>query len=57
MDVVGDTAVIAFQFEMVYEISSGRYRSTGRDLWVFQKHDAAWIAVWRTMFDIEESAA
>jgi hypothetical protein len=57
VDVVGDTAVIAFQFEMVYEISSGRYRSTGRDLWVFQKHDDAWIAVWRTMLDIEERAA
>jgi ketosteroid isomerase-like protein len=57
VDVTGDTAVVTFQYDMVYERSGARYRSTGRDLWVFQLQDTAWIAVWRTMLDMEESTA
>jgi ketosteroid isomerase-like protein len=57
IDVAGDTAVITFRYDMVYERSGERYRSTGRDLWVFQKQGGAWIAVWRTMLDMEENAA
>ncbi len=57
VDVAGDTAVVTFQYDMVYERSGARYRSTGRDLWVFQLQDTAWIAVWRTMLDMEENAA
>jgi predicted lipid-binding transport protein (Tim44 family) len=57
IDVVGDTAVVTFRYEMVYERSGKRYRSTGRDLWVFQKQHKAWIAVWRAMLDMEENAA
>jgi ketosteroid isomerase-like protein len=57
IDVAGDTAVVTFRFEMVYERSGGRYRATGRDLWVFQYEDTGWVAVWRTMLDMEEKAA
>ena len=56
-DVVGETAVVTFRYDMVYERSGGRYRSTRRDLWILQKQDRTWIAVWRTMFDTEEKAA
>jgi len=56
-DVVGETALVTFRYEMVYERSSQRYRATGRDLWVFQREGAAWIAVWRAMLDMEESDA
>src|SRR5579862_9899983 len=56
IDVAGDTAVVAFRYEMLYERSGGRYRSTGRDLWVFQKQGTAWIVVWRTMLDMKETA-
>lgn len=56
IDFAGDTAVITFRYEMVYERSGKRYRSTGRDLWIFQKQGEAWIAVWRTMLDLEENA-
>jgi hypothetical protein len=56
-DVAGETAVVTFRYDMVYERSSQRYRSVGRDLWVFQKLRGAWIAVWRTMLDVEENAA
>jgi ketosteroid isomerase-like protein len=56
VDVAGKTAVITFQYEMVYERSGQRYRSTGRDLWVFEKQGDAWIAVWRAMLDMQENA-
>jgi hypothetical protein len=42
---------------MVYERSGGRFRSTGRDLWVFQSQFGSWIAVWRAMLDMDENAA
>ena len=57
VDVAGDTAVISFRYDMVYERAGERYRATGRDLWVFQQQDAEWIAVWRTMLDMEEKSS
>jgi len=57
VDVAGDMAAVTFRYDMVYERSGGRFHSTGRDLWVFQNQGGAWIAVWRTMLDMEESAA
>jgi ketosteroid isomerase-like protein len=56
VDVAGDTAVVTFRYVMLYERSGQRYRSTGRDLWVFQKQGRGWIAVWRTMLDMKENA-
>ena len=56
VDVAGDTAVITFRYDMVYQRSGERYRATGRDLWVFQKQGGAWIAVWRAMLAMEENA-
>jgi hypothetical protein len=56
VDVVGATAVVTFRYEMVYERSGARYRATGRDFWVLEQREQAWIAVWRTMFDMEENA-
>jgi ketosteroid isomerase-like protein len=54
VDVAGDTAVVTFRHEMIYERTGKRYCSTGRDLWVLQKDGGAWIAVWRTMLEMEE---
>ncbi|MGQ0649016.1 MAG: nuclear transport factor 2 family protein [Gemmatimonadaceae bacterium] len=56
IDIAGDTAVVTFTYEMRYERSGAAYRATGRELWVFQRHGTAWIAVWRTMLDLNESA-
>lgn len=56
VDVVGDTAVITFRYEMVYERLGERYRASGRDVWVFEKQDGAWIAVWRAMLKMKEDA-
>ena len=57
VDVAGDTAVVSLRFEMVYERSGERHRTTGRDVWVFQKQGETWLAVWRTMLDLDENVA
>ena len=57
VDVVGHTGVASFAFEMVYERAGRRQRSKGRDMWVFARHDGVWLAVWRTMFNVEEQPA
>jgi hypothetical protein len=57
IDVVDVTAVVTFTYEMRYDRSGERYRATGRDLWIFQKEGGTWVAVWRTMLDLQESPA
>ncbi len=57
VDVVGETAVVSFRYEMVYEQNAKRSRAAGRDLWVFEQEDSAWLAVWRTMLETEERPA
>jgi len=57
VDVIGDTAVVSFTYEMLYERSGTRSRATGRDFWVFNRQEGEWIAVWRTMFDLAEQPA
>ena len=54
ISVIGDCAVASFQFEMLYERAKYRERSKGRDLWVFQCISGKWVAVWRTMMELEE---
>jgi hypothetical protein len=56
-DVVGSAAVITFRYEMLYERDGARFTATGRDLWVFENQGAAWIAIWRTMLDLEDNPA
>ena len=54
IDVIGNSAIASFSFSMIYERDGSKYRSTGRDLWVFSKNDLEWKASWRTMLDIQE---
>jgi hypothetical protein len=54
INVIGDCAVVSFQFEMLYERAKYQERSKGRDLWVFQYISDNWVAVWRTMMELEE---
>ncbi len=56
-DVVGNIALVAYRYEMIYARSGKRNHATGRDMWVFEQHSGAWIAVWRTMLDMQESVA
>lgn len=57
IDVVGDTAVATFAYEMTYERDGGTYRTTGRDMWIFGKHGGEWLAVWHAMLDMREEEA
>ena len=54
VNVIGDCTVVSFQFEMLYERAKYRERSKGRDLWIFQYISDKWVAVWRTMMELEE---
>jgi hypothetical protein len=54
IQVIGNVAVVSFRFTMLYERATYRERSSGRDLWVFQRFGAKWIAVWRTMVDLKD---
>jgi hypothetical protein len=54
IDVVGCTAAINYGYRMLYERSGLQYRSSGRYLWIFQLERGEWVAVWRTMLDIQE---
>ena len=54
INIIGDCAVVSFQFEMLYERTKYQERSKGRDLWVFQCISENWVAVWRTMVVVEE---
>ena len=56
-DLIGDTAVITFQYDMIYERSGERYQATGRDLWVLADRKSNWIAVWRALLDLQERPA
>jgi hypothetical protein len=42
---------------MIYERDGARWRSTGRDIWTFEKTPEGWRAVWRTMLDLAEVPA
>ena len=57
IDVAGDTAVVTFRYDMLYERGGERYRATGRDFWVFQLQARNWLAVWRMMLEVEEHVA
>lgn len=57
IDVVGPTAVASYAFTMLYEREGERYRSTGRDLWVFAREGTEWLAIWRTMLDLTDEPA
>jgi hypothetical protein len=57
IDVIGETAIASFTFEMIYERGGGKYLCKGRDLWIFSKVAGEWKAVWRTMLDVTEGPA
>ena len=57
VDVVGQTAVASYSFTMLYEREGQRFRSTGKDLWVFTRAGTEWLAIWRTMLDVTDEPA
>lgn len=54
IDVINDTAVVNYRYEMIYERGGKKYRSLGRDLWVYRLQGSAWLGVWRTVMEVDE---
>jgi hypothetical protein len=54
IEVFDSAAVVSFRFDLTYERSQQKFRSTGRDIWIFQKHESLWKAIWRTMIDMND---
>ncbi len=52
IQIVGDVGFVSYQFDMLYERKTYRERSTGRDIWVFECWDGKWVAIWRTMVNL-----
>jgi uncharacterized protein (TIGR02246 family) len=56
IDVFGDTAVATYRYDVDYELSDGRFREKGRDLFVFACNaEGVWRAVWRMMMSDGEA--
>lgn len=55
INVVGRVAIATTKFKMIYDRGQYRARSSGRDVWVFELTGDKWLAVWRTMIELEES--
>ena len=49
IDILDNVAVVTYSFTMDYEVESGRYEESGRDLYLFIRDDEGWKAAWRTM--------
>jgi hypothetical protein len=54
IDVIGNTAAVSYSYRVLYERAGTQYRTSGRDLWIFQLEGDKWVAAWRTMLDIQE---
>ena len=57
VDVYNGTAIASYAFEMVYERAGARWLAKGHDLFVLERTDGRWLAVWRTMTDVSETPA
>jgi uncharacterized protein (TIGR02246 family) len=47
--VVGETAVAAYRFEIIYTIDTTDFQEAGWDVFMFARTSGAWLAVWRTV--------
>jgi hypothetical protein len=49
VDIFGDTAIAVYAWNMTYELSGLEYRESGHDVFVFNRDQGRWLAVWRVM--------
>jgi uncharacterized protein (TIGR02246 family) len=47
VDVYSTVAVVAYRFEIEYTMNGETSRDMGRDLFVLEKENERWLAVWR----------
>jgi hypothetical protein len=53
INIFPNTAVVSYQFDITYEMNGKTYSEKGRDLFVFTKENDKWLAVWRTLMNVE----
>lgn len=49
IDVMADTAVAQYKWEMTYVLSGQEYTDHGHDLFVLSQRSGHWIVVWRAL--------
>ena len=49
LDVVAETAIATYAFEIEYGLGSESFSEAGRDMWVFVRDQDRWLAIWRTI--------
>jgi uncharacterized protein (TIGR02246 family) len=49
VDVYETTAVVSYQYEIEYSLEGKVHREAGRDVFVLEKQDGRWLAVWRQL--------
>lgn len=51
IQIIGNTAVVRYRYTLSYTMEEHQITDTGWDMFVFEKNDDTWIAVWRTMWE------
>jgi hypothetical protein len=54
IQVVNDTAIATYGWQITYTLEGKEYTEAGHDVFVFQRTDGKWFAIWRAM--LTESA-
>jgi len=49
VDLLGETAIATYGFEIEYGLGSESFSEAGRDIWVFVRDQDRWLAIWRTI--------
>jgi uncharacterized protein (TIGR02246 family) len=49
VDVYDCVAIVSYRFEIEYTLEGKAHRETGRDLFVLEKVNGRWLAVWRQL--------
>ncbi|MEW6283656.1 MAG: nuclear transport factor 2 family protein, partial [Candidatus Eremiobacterota bacterium] len=48
IDILGDTAVTSYRFDMTYSVGEQSFNEAGREIWVLVRLEGRWRAAWRT---------
>jgi hypothetical protein len=49
IDILGDTAVAQYPWQMTYSLEGQEYTEQGHDLFVFSRIEGTWLVIWRTL--------
>ncbi|MBZ0265122.1 nuclear transport factor 2 family protein [bacterium] len=51
VQIIGNTAVVRYRYSLTYTMEEHRITDKGWDMFIFEKIEDTWIAVWRTMWE------